>query len=435
MASPKWHRANLTRRQLLAISAGISLEAAAPGRPSAKEPLIKLRRGINLWPWFSLTRDLPPPSRAYDWPPYQADRVVPDAADLAMLRAVGFDFVRIPVDPGPLAAFQGKWRARLLSDVMDAVRMSIAADLSVIVNLQGNAATHYWNPSNILAGGDPTLLRAYLDVVHDLARLMSKLDPARVVLESVNEPPQSCDSPQWQALQVSILKTARAAAPHLTLVATGACGSMTPGLLALDPLAIADANVLYTFHFYEPYVFSHQGATWMSTEPMYRCLNGVPWPASAGTRERTLAASAARLAIDPEIRQSAKAEIGGAMERAINQYFEGTPDATYLEPFLRSAAEWADRHGIGRERLILGEFGALRTDARYHGAAPADRARYIRDVRATAEAFGFPWALWNFSDGMGLLEDGSGHRLDASIVAALGLTSTGDSRPSTPRSR
>ena len=83
------------------------------------------------------------------------------------------------------------------------------------------------------------------------------------------------------------------------------------------------------------------------------------------------------------------------MERAINQYFEGAPDATYLEPFLRSAAEWADRHGIGRERLILGEFGALRTDARYHGAAPADRARYIRDVRATAEAFGFSWALWN----------------------------------------
>jgi hypothetical protein len=421
MSSPKWHSANPTRRQLLAISAGIALGAVAPGRSSAKEPLVRLRRGINLWPWFSLTREQPAPSRAYDWPPYQADRVVPDAGDLATLRTVGFDFVRIPVDPGPLAAFAGKWRARLLADVMDAVRLALDAGLSAIVNLQGNAATHYWNPTNILAGDDPALLSAYLELVHDLARLMSKLDPARVILEPVNEPPQTCASAQWRALQLSILKTARAAAPHLTLVATGACGSMTPGLQALDPLAIDDVNVLYTFHFYEPYVFSHQGATWMTSEPMYSYLNGVPWPASAGTREQTLAASAGRLAADAKISPSARTEIERAMQRALNQYFEGAPDATYLEPFLSSAAEWADHHGIARERLILGEFGALRTDARYHGAAPADRARYIRDVRATVEAFGFPWALWNFSDGMGLLEVGSEHRLDPSILAALGL--------------
>lgn len=397
------------------------MAAAAPRRASGQQALVQLRRGINLWPWFSLTRDLPAPSRAYDWPPYQADRVVPDAADLAMLRAAGFDFVRIPVDPGPLAAFQGKWRARLLADVIEAVRQSLAAGLSVIVNLHGNSATHYWNPANIFTGDDPTLLGAYLDVVNDLARWMSKLDPARVVFEPVNEPPQACGSAQWQALQLKMLKAARAAAPRLTLVATGACGSMTAGLEALDPLPIEDAQVLYTFHFYEPYVFSHQGATWMTSEPMYRYLNGVPWPASAGTRDQTLAASAERLAADAEIDQSEKTEIGAAMERAIDQYFEGAPDAAYLEPFLRAAAEWADRHGIARERLILGEFGALRRDARYHGAAAADRARYIRDVRATAEAFGFPWALWNFSDGMGLLEDGSEHRLDPSILAALGL--------------
>ena len=83
--------------------------------------------------------------------------MVPDAADLATLRAVGFDFVRIPVDPGPLAAFAGKWRAQLLADVMDAVRMALDAGLSAIVNLHGNAATHYWNPTNILAGDDPAL--------------------------------------------------------------------------------------------------------------------------------------------------------------------------------------------------------------------------------------------------------------------------------------
>ena len=47
---------------------------------------------------------------------------------------------------------------------------------------------------------------------------------------------------------------------------------------------------LYTFHFYEPYVFSHQGAPWMTGEPMYRYLNAVPWPSAAGSQQATLAA-------------------------------------------------------------------------------------------------------------------------------------------------
>ncbi len=79
-------------------------------------------------------------------------------------------------------------------------------------------------------------------------------------------------------MQVELLRTARAAAPQLTLVASGACGSMIAGLEALDPARLGDANLIYTFHFYEPYVFSHQGAPWMTSEPMYRYLNAVPWP-------------------------------------------------------------------------------------------------------------------------------------------------------------
>ena len=86
--------------------------------------------------------------------------------------------------------------------------------------------------------------------------------------------------------------TARGAAPGVTLILSGACGSMIAGLEALDP--IQDANVVYTFHFYEPYVFSHQGAPWMTSEPMYRYLNAVPWPprglkpATLGRRERMI---------------------------------------------------------------------------------------------------------------------------------------------------
>src|SRR4029434_4335172 len=101
----------------------------------------------------------------------------------------------------------------------------------------------------------------------------------------------------WSVMQSELLRTARLAAPRLTLIATGACGSMIAGLEALAPAPLAD-NVICIFHFYEPYVFSHQGAPWMSSEPMYRYLNAVPWPSAAGSREQTRAAVAARLAAD-----------------------------------------------------------------------------------------------------------------------------------------
>ena len=81
---------------------------------------------------------------------------------------------------------------------------------------------------------------------------------------------------------------------------------------------------------------------------------------------------------------------------------------------------WAHRHGVPHARILLGEFGALRSDARYVAAQAPDRARYVSDVRAVAERNGFPWAFWNLFDGMGLMDDET-RTLDDDIIAALGL--------------
>ena len=71
---------------------------------------------MNLWPWFSLTREFPAPRTDYDWPPFQADRAVPTAARSRGAARAGIDFVRLPVDPGPLLAFSGEQRERLFRD-------------------------------------------------------------------------------------------------------------------------------------------------------------------------------------------------------------------------------------------------------------------------------------------------------------------------------
>jgi hypothetical protein len=221
-------------------------------------------------------------------------------------------------------------------------------------------------------------------------------------------------------MQSELLRTARLVAPNLTLVATGACGGMIAGLEGLAP-AVDDPNILYTFHYYEPYVFSHQGAPWMSDEPMYRYLNAVPWPASAGSRQKTLGAVTARMAADLVTPAAEKREIAATVTRVLNEYFQADPDRSFIARHFARVTAWADRHQVAHGRILLGEFGALRSDQRYVAAEAADRARYIRDVREVCEAAGFPWAFWNLFDGMGLTIGDWSREFDPAIVTALGL--------------
>jgi hypothetical protein len=381
-----------------------------------------LRRGVNTWPWFDLTREYPPPRIDYAWPPFQPQRAVPRPVDLVRLRRRGFDFIRLPVDPGPYLAFTGSERTTLLHQLLDAIGEALAAGLKVIVNIQPNEATHYWNSRLLIASHGTAAFAAYRDLVSTLAKGLQGLGaPGQVLLEPVNEPPQACASAEWATVQAALLSAARSAGADVPLFATGACGSMIDGLEQLDPRPLRSfAPVLFTFHYYEPYLFTHQGAPWMRAEPIYRSLNDVPWPSSAGTLEQTLAAVRRRMAADTEIDAATKARTYVQTVRKLTEYFDAQPGRPFIEKAFARVQAWAASHAIPPADILLGEFGALRTDARYVAAPAPDRARYIRDVRMVAEAHGFPWAFWNLFDGMGLMEDDT-RRFDEAIMAALGL--------------
>lgn len=416
----------LTRRSVLAAAALAA--TAAPARAAPIAPTApRLRRGISLWPWFSLTREYPAPRTDYAWPPFQDQRPVPRPADLRRLREAGFDFVRIPIDPGPFLAFDGTpFRRRLLDELDEAVGLCLAAGLATLVNVQINEATHHWNSRRLIADRNAPDYGGYRGLVIEIARRLTRLDPARTVLEPVNEPPQACGSAEWAALQRDLLAAAREAAPSLTLTATGACGSMVPGLQALDPKPLAGLGPLvHVVHFYEPYLFTHQGAPWMRGEPIYRALNAVPWPASAGTLDATLKAVRRRMAQDTERSSEAAKAAYAETEAKMREYFDARPDRNFLEHGLSGVRDWATSHGIAPEAILIGEFGALRSDARYVAAGAADRARYIRDLRETIEGYGFGWAYWNFFDGFGLVTDDARRDFDPDVVSALGLRMPG----------
>ncbi|MCJ2086879.1 glycoside hydrolase family 5 protein [Methylobacterium sp. E-005] len=409
---------NASRRTLLTGALAAAGMAAYPAL-GAPEPL-RLRRGIALWPWFSLTTEYPAPRIDYAWPPFQADRPVPSHADLRRLAALGFDFVRLPLDPGPFVAFTGARRGELLGSLSTAIDAVLATGLRVLLNVQANAATHHYTPEAFYGTDRAPLFPAYRDLIGELARLCARKGADRVALEPINEPPQACGALVWNRVQHALLTAARMAAPGLTLVATGSCGSLIAGLTALDPAPLARfAPLLYTFHFYEPYLFSHQGATWLTDEPFYRWLNAVPWPGTRGRMPETLSAVRARMQADRSVPPAEKARDLAVIEAKLREYGAAEPGPAYLAAAMDPVSTWADLYEIPRRTVLMGEFGALRTDVRYTAARAPDRAAYLRDVRLAAERSGFGWSFWNLFDGLGLMDEA--HAVDPALVAALGL--------------
>jgi endoglucanase len=103
-----------------------------------------------------------------------------------------------------------------------------------------------------------------------------------------------------------------------------------------------DRHLIATFHYYDPFPFTHQGASWA----------------------------------DEPIRSTTGVHFGTATERA------------RIDTDFAAVKAWSDASG---RPVFLGEFGA------YDKAAMDERALWTATVARTAEKYGFAWAYWQFS--------------------------------------
>jgi endoglucanase len=81
------------------------------------------------------------------------------------------------------------------------------------------------------------------------------------------------------------------------------------------------------------------------------------------------------------------------------------------------AAQWADRHGIARSRLLLGEFGMIRQEYGNPYVVPAaERAAYYRDAIRLAEERGIAWSMWSYSGAFGIVEAFDGRKAEPDVL-------------------
>ncbi|MFN5996739.1 MAG: glycoside hydrolase family 5 protein [Paracoccaceae bacterium] len=394
----------------------VALALALTG-PAVAEP-VSLKRGVNLglWlDWLSMSEMMADPATLDPFPDWQRDTT---PRMLEVLAEQGFDFVRMPTDPGPLLAYgPGADQDRLITGIHTATQTALDAGLKVVVDLHPL-------PRGDETGGMEDILEGlwpdYVTMVARLAADLASLPQDRVALELLNEPTFDCEAvyagapPRWPAMQAELVAAVRATAPDLTLVLTGACWSQASALASLDPALIQDDTVLWTFHSYEPFLFSHQGASWSSAPEKY--IWDLPYPPSAVTND--LAAELAAAAKDRMAAAEGQAD-ADLIDKAIADY-RAFPDSIVTAEIDRAAA-WADEHGIPRDRLFLGEFGALHT-VDDHSVPREWYLAFLTDKRAAAEAAGMSWAVLGYVGGMGIADENApDRRLDPDTCRALGL--------------
>ncbi len=372
----------MIRKGLTAVLflASFSMAQNAPLAVVPAARLAHIRHGINLSEWFAQVWD----PRGYTGEHFQNWTT---ASDIALIKSAGFDHVRLSINPQPMMEAERRQNgtAEYFGYLDAAVKMILDAGLAVQIDMHPD--------SDFKARlKEDEFVDRFADFWRMVAKHYSSFDPDRVFFEILNEPEMQ-DSYRWYGIEASLAAAIRQGAPQHTIIAAGAKWDDDADMVMLEPLR--DPNVIYVFHFYDPHIFTHQGATWGTY--FWRWIKGLHYPSS------------------PENAAQVAATLPDAIDRIyVTRYGQDHWDAARIDAEINQAADWAKRNNIP---LICNEFGAYR-----QGVEPKDREAYIRDVRTALEHHNIGWTMWDYSGSFGVVTKKDGKTtMDEDTVKALGL--------------
>lgn len=315
---------------LLIVILGISLTVL--GQTRAHEINARLGRGVNLGNSFEAPRD-------------QSWGVEVEAEDLKNIAEHGFEHVRIPVRWNDWASTSPPYTIE--AEFMDTIRKVVDAALEN--KLYAMVNIHHYDDFNDNPVG--THLDRFLAIWKQISQEFSDY-PDSLLFEFLNEPHQTMDAAHWNPVFKRVLDTVRVDNP------TRICVVGPPdwnNVNSVDKLEwTADTNMILTVHYYNPFQFTHQGASWVGDQSQNWL--GTTWDSTASQRQAVI------------------------------------DDFSKVRTF-------SEQHNVP---VHVGEFGA------YSAADNDSRARWTAYCARIFESFGFSWAYWEYQAGFGVYDPANG---------------------------
>ena len=316
---------------------------------SAQNPFNK---GVNLTSWFQS-------GSAQEVQLYKYD-----LQDFEQIKSLGCDVIRLPVNL--LAMTDGAPDYNL-----DPMFLSM---MDSVVNWAENTGLHLILDNHTFDPSENTspAIRDFLVKVWPQLANRYKNSYENLYYEILNEPHGIADA-TWNNIQQEVIEKIREVdAVHFLIV--GPAGWNSYHNLELMPF-YEDPKLIYTFHFYDPFLFTHQGASWV--EPSMVPLAGVPFPYDAGAMP------------------GMPAQFSGTWLQSAYNNYQNDGTVTKIKSLI-------DKINI-----------AYQTNYSY------------QVVREYLEANDIAWTIWDYHGGFGLFEKNSqglfDHDLNVDLLQALGL--------------
>jgi len=287
--------------------------------------------------------------------------------DLKSIRAEGFDHIRLPVCwhqyTGPTPDF--KLSGEIFAKADEMVTNATALSLNVIINI------HNFNEFTT----DPAANKAWFLAIWRQIAAHYVDAPAGVDFELLNEPKDAATTVRMNPIYAEAIREIRKTNPHRTIfVGPGKWNS--PDELANLRLPDDDDNIIVTVHCYEPFMFTHQGASWAGPD---RRVTGIVFPGPP------------KVPLEPDPGLGVKPWVLDWIHRYNTLPSANNPSSP--EAFRRKISQaktWSEEYG---RPIHFGEFGA------FTKADQASRTRYYAAFRQALDEAGIGWAIWDWKSG------------------------------------
>ncbi len=291
--------------------------------------------------------------------------------DVAAIAEMGFDHIRLPVDEEQLWNENGNRHDNTFTLMENAVKWCSKNNLRIIVDLH-ILRSHHFNAKEKPLWTDPAQQEKFFEFWRDLSKTLKKYPNGLLAYELMNEAVAD-EHESWNKLLASAFSAIRELEPERTIIIGS---NRWQSVDTFDALKVPenDPNILLSFHFYEPFLLTHYGASWTDLK---NYDGPVHYPGNLLTRKEFDALPKTQ---KPEAKK----------------YVDKNFDKAGILNMWRKPIQKSKELGLP---LYCGEFGIMAN------APQADRLKWYKDMVALFEENGIGYANWNYrSDNFGLLD-------------------------------